>query len=179
MLQFELPNDPRTAAIIAAKFRAALDHAPNLRASAIARACSVSAQAVSGWQRTGRIDKRHIPKLAAMTGTSLDWWMDGLAISPPVPADRSSPASRAQMVQEPLPVYGTPQDTRLLHAFQRLTESDRERFIREIEDLAATTDAIRAELQDVDSAAQAAFGPAVSDRDVEKRMKLAHHRTRR
>jgi hypothetical protein len=39
--------------------------------------------AVSEWKRTGRIAKRHIPVLAAETGTSERWWLMEAAPVPP------------------------------------------------------------------------------------------------
>lgn len=46
-----------------------------LSLTAIAEACGVSVAAVSEWKRTGRIAKGHLPKLAELTGTTLEWWL--------------------------------------------------------------------------------------------------------
>ena len=42
----------------------------------IATACGVTKQAVQGWLKTGRIDKSHLPKLADISGRSLNWWLE-------------------------------------------------------------------------------------------------------
>lgn len=42
-----------------------------------------TASGVSEWLRTGRIDKRHLPKLAALTGTTTEWWLTPEAPVPP------------------------------------------------------------------------------------------------
>lgn len=33
-------------------------------------------QAVQGWLKTGRFDKKHLPKLAKITNRSLSWWLE-------------------------------------------------------------------------------------------------------
>lgn len=48
----------------------------SLRQSDIAAACGVSKQAVQGWVKTGRIDKKHLPNLATASGRPLEWWLD-------------------------------------------------------------------------------------------------------
>lgn len=174
MLTFDL-KDPKTAEVIAAKLRAAMRYAPNVKAAAIARACSVKPQAVSGWTRTGRIDKKHLATLASMTGTTLDWWMDGRIDSLPEASDRTSPPPRAAVVQEELGFYGSPTTSRLIKAFERLSSADQERYLAEIEKRGDETQAIIEEFKKRDSPAAAAFGPAVSDRDVERKMNLQQH----
>lgn len=42
----------------------------------VATACGVTKQAVQGWVKTGRFDKKHLPTLAAITGKPLEWWLD-------------------------------------------------------------------------------------------------------
>jgi transcriptional regulator with XRE-family HTH domain len=41
----------------------------------LAAACRVSPQAVSGWKRTGRVHKSHIPILANLTGKSVEYFL--------------------------------------------------------------------------------------------------------
>lgn len=41
----------------------------------VAEACGVTVQALTGWEKTGRVDKRHLPTIAKMSGKSLDWLM--------------------------------------------------------------------------------------------------------
>lgn len=64
-----------TSEKIRAKLQEVLETSP-LRQSEIAAACGVSKQAVQGWIKTGRVDKKHLPSLAAVSGKSLDWWLD-------------------------------------------------------------------------------------------------------
>jgi transcriptional regulator with XRE-family HTH domain len=47
-----------------------------IRQSQIADGCGVSKQAVQGWVKTGRIDKKHLTTLAELSGRSLGWWLD-------------------------------------------------------------------------------------------------------
>jgi len=49
---------------------------PPLKQSDVATACGVSKQAVQGWLKTGRFDKKHLPTLARVTGRPLGWWLD-------------------------------------------------------------------------------------------------------
>ncbi|WP_238155936.1 MULTISPECIES: LexA family transcriptional regulator [Xanthomonas] len=55
---------------MAAAIRSAIDRSGHTQKH-IAEALRVSEQAVSGWLRTGKVDKRRLPQLAALTGTSL------------------------------------------------------------------------------------------------------------
>jgi phage repressor protein C with HTH and peptisase S24 domain len=63
---------------LAAKARAALDRS-GLRLKDVAAACGVTVAAVSEWKRTGRIAKKHLPVLAALTNTPVDWWLTSAA----------------------------------------------------------------------------------------------------
>ena len=54
----------------------------SLRQSDIAEACGVSKQAVQGWTKTGRIDKKHLPSLASISGKPLSWWLDAEQVEP-------------------------------------------------------------------------------------------------
>lgn len=48
---------------------------------AFATACGVSKQAVQSWIKTGRIDKKHLPKFVEVLGLPLIWWLDAEASS--------------------------------------------------------------------------------------------------
>ena len=43
---------------------------------AFATACGVSKQAVQSWIKTGRIDKKHLPKFVEVLGLPLGWWLE-------------------------------------------------------------------------------------------------------
>lgn len=43
----------------------------------LARACDVTPQAVGSWVKSGKIDKKHLPVIARICSTSLDWLMSG------------------------------------------------------------------------------------------------------
>lgn len=49
---------------------------PPITQSKIAAECKVTKQAVQGWLKTGRFDKKHLPKLSEITGRPLSWWLD-------------------------------------------------------------------------------------------------------
>lgn len=49
---------------------------PPLKQAEVAVACGVTKQAVQGWLKTGRFDKKHLPTLAKVTGRPLAWWLD-------------------------------------------------------------------------------------------------------
>lgn len=64
-----------TSAGLAKKLATAL-HEARLSQVMVANACGVTKQAVQGWLRTGRIDKKHLPKLSEISGKPLSWWLD-------------------------------------------------------------------------------------------------------
>jgi transcriptional regulator with XRE-family HTH domain len=64
------------AAKLAKRIREAMDGMePPLTGRALAVACGVTDQAVSAWRKTGRIHKKHLQKLAELTGKSLDFFL--------------------------------------------------------------------------------------------------------
>lgn len=62
------------AKLLKQRFLMAWNRHPKLTGHAIALACGVSDQAVSGWKKTGRIDKDHFPALSALLGVPLEYW---------------------------------------------------------------------------------------------------------
>lgn len=52
----------------------AMDEA-EVNGSALASACKVTPQAVSGWRRTGRIGKRHLTTISLLTGRPLEYFV--------------------------------------------------------------------------------------------------------
>lgn len=90
----------------------------------IAKACSVSKQAVQGWIKTGRIDKKHLPKLAELTKLPLEWWLDS-----------------SQPTTSPAPEHATHALARLQVIGRDLSESDWQTVIQVAQQLASKTNA--------------------------------------
>lgn len=54
----------------------AMDNDKNrVSSAALADACKVTPQAVNGWRKTGRVAKKHIPTIAAMTKRPLEFFL--------------------------------------------------------------------------------------------------------
>ena len=64
---------------------------------AFANACGVSKQAVQGWLKTGRVDKKHLPKFVAVLNYPLAWWLADEEIS----SYPAAPAPMAAQISEP------------------------------------------------------------------------------
>jgi transcriptional regulator with XRE-family HTH domain len=55
----------------------AMDQAtPKVTSAAMATECRVTPQAVNGWRSTGRIAKKHLPKIAKLTGRPLEYFLE-------------------------------------------------------------------------------------------------------
>lgn len=96
------------------RIKRAMDEAePPVSGSDLAAACKVSPQAVSGWRRTGRVQKRHLPTIARMTGKSVEYFL-----SDSVPKNHQQSPTRPWQVetvideQSFLVVFRTWQDAR-------------------------------------------------------------------
>jgi hypothetical protein len=48
---------------------------PRVTSAALADACHVTAQAVNGWRKTGRVAKRHLGTIAKLTGRPLEYFL--------------------------------------------------------------------------------------------------------
>jgi hypothetical protein len=48
---------------------------PPVTGTALAKACNVTPQAVSGWRKTGRVGKRHLTTISRLTGKSLEYFI--------------------------------------------------------------------------------------------------------
>jgi len=60
----------------------------------VAGACGVTEQAVTGWLKTGRIHKKHLPVIAGMAKRDLGWLLTGQEDAPSAPstaADLATP----------------------------------------------------------------------------------------
>jgi SOS-response transcriptional repressor LexA len=57
------------------RLKIAFSRAPSKRA--IAAACGVSDQAITGWQKTGKVDHAHMPAIAKICRVRLQWLMTG------------------------------------------------------------------------------------------------------
>ena len=44
-----------------------------LQYAALAKACGVTKQAITGWRKTGRIAKPHLPIITELAGVTVDW----------------------------------------------------------------------------------------------------------
>lgn len=117
-----LPNNeqPATTAELMAKKIAEAIKVTGVRPIDIARACGKSKQAVTGWIKTGRIDKMHLPKLAELTNLPLEWWLG-----------TNQPTS-----DTPLP-YSAPALARLQEIGKTLSESDWQTLIQVATQLAS------------------------------------------
>ena len=61
---------------LAERIRKAMDERrPPLTSSELAKECKVTPQAVHGWRQNGRIAKRHIPTLAALTNRDTEFFL--------------------------------------------------------------------------------------------------------
>lgn len=78
---------------MAEKLKQALE-AKGMSQVAFARACGASKQAVQSWVKTGRIDKKHLPKFVEVLGYPLEWWLDD--------GGDNSPTTPASTVFEPI-----------------------------------------------------------------------------
>lgn len=116
------------ASDLAKKFREAFDGKDAPADKDIAAACGVTVQAVSGWRKTGRLHKRHIPILARLSKRPETWWLG----SPGGPTE---------------PIGGDdPKIRRLILSFGWLTASEQKAVLQKLESRAETNKAISREL---------------------------------
>lgn len=59
------------------------DHVPRVSSALVAKECKVTAQAVNGWRKTGRIAKRHLAKIAELTERPLEFFLNAEVTSNP------------------------------------------------------------------------------------------------
>ena len=90
---------------------------------AVAEACGVTEQALTGWLKTGRIHKKHLPTLSRLAGVDLSWLMTGVGIPRPEPPDQS-------IAEPPPPSY---LQAALLEAFEGLTDAQQQQAIRDLQ----------------------------------------------
>ena len=67
----------------------------------VAGACGVTEQAVTGWLKTGRIHKKHLPVIAGMAKRDLGWLLTGQEDAPSAPstaADLATPPPGSRVV---------------------------------------------------------------------------------
>jgi phage repressor protein C with HTH and peptisase S24 domain len=60
---------------LAGRLVLAMQGPPPIKSITVARACGVTAQAVNGWRKTGKIDRKHFPALSLLTGKPLAYWL--------------------------------------------------------------------------------------------------------
>jgi phage repressor protein C with HTH and peptisase S24 domain len=73
-MRVHVPHRKEERVDLGQKLREAFDSGA-LDASALAKECGVSRQAVYGWLKTGRVAKEHLPIFARLSGKSLAWWL--------------------------------------------------------------------------------------------------------
>jgi len=106
----------------------------------VARACKISEQAVSGWCRTGRIDKTHLPIIANITGSRLEWLLTGQG---PMRSDETPTQEQAESLIGYLKDRVSPRSKQVLLSIQqkaadgKLTDEDLEALEIMAERLAA------------------------------------------
>lgn len=73
-----LENQPMLDANeLARRLKLAMDQSkPKVTSAALAAACKVTAQAVNGWRKNGRIAKKHLPVIAAETRKPLQYFLE-------------------------------------------------------------------------------------------------------
>lgn len=61
---------------LAKRLRRAMDEAePPVTGASLVAACGVTPQAVSGWRKTGRFGKKHMPTISRLTGKPLEYFV--------------------------------------------------------------------------------------------------------
>jgi hypothetical protein len=72
----------------------AMDEA-EVAGAALAEACGVTPQAISGWRSTGRFHKKHLPTIATLTGKPMEYF-----VSEAVPEKKTNGAVRPWVVEK-------------------------------------------------------------------------------
>lgn len=107
---------------IGRRIRKAMDEAdPPVSGSDLARECHVSPQAVSGWRRTGRVQKGFLPTIARMTGKPVEYFL-----LETVPAKSLSSPTRPWLIE---PVVDENQFLIVFRTWQDARSSDRENLV--------------------------------------------------
>lgn len=87
----DLTDDTKAQSAIAERIRQAIASKPRGIKVKIADKCGVKPQAITGWEKLGKIDKSHLAVVADETGYSLGWLITGkgekLKASPAVDID--------------------------------------------------------------------------------------------
>lgn len=65
-----------SAKLAALLVKAMADSRPPVTNTALAAACEVSKQAITGWRKNGRIAKKHLHTIAGLTGKPLSYYLD-------------------------------------------------------------------------------------------------------
>lgn len=89
---------------LASRLAYAIDRAGSK--ASIARACNVTEQAVTGWLKTGRVHRKHLPTIASMAGVRLEWltWGEGDPVLSQDMIDQME-----SDIREPVPDYNVSQ----------------------------------------------------------------------
>ena len=109
-----------TATLMASKLAEALTN-PKISQAEVAEKCGVTKQAVQGWLKTGRFDKKHLAKLSKLTNRPLSWWLDGDSGESNEAAPSSDQNLRYQTIFDPQSVIN---DLRLMALQSALVSED-------------------------------------------------------
>lgn len=112
-------NDETDPINIAARLKSAIA-AAKVPKTALATACGVSDQAVTGWTKTGRINKKNLPAIAQALGVSVDWLLTGRE-----PPSGSTDAANEEALSR--------QEQIILELFRDLTDDQKAEVVRSLE----------------------------------------------
>jgi hypothetical protein len=109
-----MPTSPtKQSEHVAAKVRWLLSLEGNSPAL-LAVVCGVRSQSVYDWRDFGRVAKKHIPKLAEITGTTERWWLTPDAPIPPASEWMERPVAAGATRPAPPPSSATSPDASTL-----------------------------------------------------------------
>jgi transcriptional regulator with XRE-family HTH domain len=113
-------NDKTDPINIAARLKSAIA-AAKVPKTALATACGVSDQAVTGWTKTGRISKKNLPTIAKALQVSVHWLLTGEESAPALPPNAANEDALSR------------QEQIILELFRDLTDNQKAEAVRSLE----------------------------------------------